>query len=93
MNPHLNNIALRKSLLLDLIEAQRLEMAVLYTSVERPARLASQVNHLVRNPFVVAGLGVFAAKLPWRRFFRVSGWAWRGWKWYKLLRTVRRFAF
>ena len=35
------------------------------------------------------GLGLFALKMPWRRAYRLGGWAWRIWR---LLQTVRRFA-
>jgi hypothetical protein len=91
MTDRFEQLAARKAALLALTEAQRLELAVLYTSFERPARVVTQVNSFLRNPFVLAGLGLCAAKLPWRRLFKVSGWAWKGWKWVKLFKTVRRF--
>jgi hypothetical protein len=91
MTDRFDQLAKRKAALLDLTDAQRLELAVLYTSFERPARTVTRVGNFVRNPFVLAGMGLFAAKLPWRRVFKVSGWAWKGWKWFKLFKTVRRF--
>lgn len=81
----------RKHLLLDRTEAQRIELATFYATIERPARMAGQVNTFLRNPFVIAGMGVCALKFPWRRLFKVSGWAWKGWKWFRLLKTFRRF--
>jgi hypothetical protein len=92
MNVILEQITERKRTLLDQAEAQRLELAVLYTSLERPARVATQVNTFFRNPFVLAGAGICALKMPWRRLFRVSGWAWKGWKWFRVIKTLRRFA-
>ena len=50
--------------------------------------VARQVAGILKNPVVIAGMGLVMLKLPWRRAFRMSGLAWRTWRFLMLLRRV-----
>lgn len=87
MNKRLEEIAARKEALLVRSMQERNEIAHSYFRWHARTQVARQVTGFFRNPLVLAGLGMLALKLPWRRTFKWSGWVWRGWK---LLQTVRR---
>jgi hypothetical protein len=87
MNARLAEIAQRKELLLVQSEQGRDEIARRYYQWQTRTVLARQVTNIFKNPLVLAGLGLFAFKMPWRKSLRFGGWFWRGWK---LFRTVRR---
>lgn len=85
----LEEITERKRQLLARADAER--NALIRTCCEYRARtlVASKVSGFIKNPIVLAGLGLLALKMPWRRTLKMSGWIWRGWR---LLKTVQRFA-
>ena len=85
----LEEISARKQLLIARSDGARSEIARLYYQAQARTFFARKVGSFFKNPLVLAGLGLFALKMPWRRAYRVGGWAWRIWR---LLRTVRRFA-
>jgi hypothetical protein len=85
----IDEIAGRKQRLIADSDARRNEIARVYYQYQARTLLARQVTGFLRNPLVLAGLGLLALKMPWRRTFRFGGWVWRVWR---LFRTVRRFA-
>jgi hypothetical protein len=85
----LEEIQVRKHQLLARSDAARNDMMRVFYEYQARTLFVRKVTGLFKNPFVLAGLGLFALKMPWRRAFRFGGWAWRAWG---LLRTIRRFA-
>ncbi len=90
MSIALEELAQRKQALVARSDASRLEMARVYYQYQARTVLARKMTSFFRNPLVLAGLGLLALKMPWRRTYRLGGWAWRAWR---LLRSIRRFAF
>jgi hypothetical protein len=85
----LDDIVARKQRLIAASDAGRNDMARRYYQYQARTLMARQVTNFLKNPLVLAGLGLFALKMPWRRAYKLGGWAWRAWR---LLRTIRRFA-
>lgn len=83
----LEEIAARKQRLLERSEAQRGEMARSYYQWEARTHVAKRTFRILRHPLFLAGLGLVALKLPWRRAFKMGGWALKAWR---LLRLVQR---
>jgi hypothetical protein len=83
----LEEIAARKQQLLQQSQSERSEISRIYYQWQARTLVARQVTGILKNPFVLAGIGTLLLKMPWRRAFRLGGWAWKGWK---LLRIVRR---
>lgn len=84
----LEEITARKQRLVAKSDAARNEIARVYYLYQARTIMARQVAGILKNPIVLAGLGIFALKMPWRRAYKAGGWAWRAWR---ILRTVRRF--
>jgi hypothetical protein len=91
MNEVLRDITERKAQLVNLAASQRTNLGAIGRVWEQPFRVASQVNSFMRNPLVLAGLGLVMAKMPWRRLFKVSRFAYKGWKIMKIVQMFRRF--
>jgi hypothetical protein len=87
MSARLEEIAARKEALIVRSMHERNDIAHAYFRWQARTQMARQVTAFFRNPWVLAGLGMVALKLPWRRTFKWSGWVWRGWK---LWQSVRR---
>lgn len=92
MSENLRLITERKARLVGDAASQRVNLAAICQAWGRPVRVASQVNAFVRNPLVLAGLGLIMAKMPWRRLLKVSRFAYKGWKVMKIVQMFRRFA-
>jgi len=86
----LDQIVARKQALIAKSDDKRNDIARIYYEYQARTVLTRQITKLLRNPLVLAGIGLVALKMPWSRVYRLGGWAWRGWR---LLRFVRRFAF
>lgn len=84
----LEEIVARKQRLIAESDASRNDLARRYYEYQARTLLARKVSNFFRNPLVLAGLGLFALKMPWRRAYKMGGWAWRAWR---LLQTIRRF--
>lgn len=85
----LEEIVERKQQLVAESDAARNNVARVYYQYQARTIVARKVTSFLKNPIVLAGLGLFALKMPWRRAYKLGGWAWRIWR---LLQTVRRFA-
>jgi hypothetical protein len=83
----LEELAARKEQLISRSDAERASIALTAYQWQARRQVARQVTGILKNPFVLAGLGLLLLKMPWRRTFRLSNWAWRGWR---VLRTVQR---
>lgn len=83
----LDEIAGRKQELLSRCEAQRHGIARTYYQWQARTHATRQVTRILKNPLVLAGIGLLLLKLPWRRTYKMGGWAWRAWR---LVRTIRR---
>jgi hypothetical protein len=83
----LEQIAARKQMLIGRSDEERNDIARIYYRWQARTSLARQVTDILKNPLVLAGLGLFLLKMPWRRAYKMSGWGWRMWK---LVRTIRR---
>ena len=84
----LAEIRARKDALLAESEGARDEIAREYYRWQARTFLARQVTGILRNPLVLAGLGLLAIKMPWRRTFRFGGWFWKGWKALRMVRSM-----
>ena len=78
----------RKRALVTASDAHRSDLALAYYRYQARTQVARQVTNIIRNPFVLTGLGLVLLKLPWRRCYRMGGVAWRGWRFLMLLRRV-----
>jgi hypothetical protein len=83
----LDEIAVRKRELLELSEAGRNRIARRYYQWQARTHATRQVTRILKNPLVLAGIGLVLLKMPWRRTYKLGGWAWKGWR---LIRTIRR---
>lgn len=83
----LDEIALRKQELLSQSEADRNRIARKYYQWQARTHATRQVTRILKNPLVLAGIGLVLLKMPWRRSYKLGGWAWRAWR---LVRTIRR---
>lgn len=83
----LEEIATKKQELLNRSDTERNRIARVYYQWQARTTVARQVTGVFRNPLVLAGIGLLLLKLPWRKTYRLSGWAWKGWR---LIRTIRR---
>ena len=83
----LDEITARKEQLIRKSDAERNNIALVYYQWQARTSVARQVTGLLKNPLVLAGLGLVLLKLPWRRTYKFGGWAWRAWK---IVRTIRR---
>ena len=84
---NLEEIAARKQALLEQSDAERHRISRVYYQWQARTNVARQVTGVLRNPLVLAGIGLVLLKMPWRRTYRFGGWAWKGWR---LIRTIRR---
>jgi hypothetical protein len=82
-----DDLAERKRQLLARSEGERTNIARVYYQWQARSSIARQTLGIFRNPLVLAGLGLFALKMPWRKAYRVGGLAFKAWR---LLRVVRR---
>jgi hypothetical protein len=80
-------LAERKSGLLRRSDAERTNIARVYYQWQARSQVARRTLGIFRHPLVLAGLGLFALKMPWRRAYRMSGWAFKGWR---IVRLVQR---
>ncbi len=85
----LDEIIAHKQRLIAESDVARYNMARVYYQYQARTVMARKVTSFFKNPIVLAGLGLFALKMPWRRAYKMGGWAWRIWR---LVQTVRRFA-
>jgi hypothetical protein len=83
----LEEITARKTALLSQSDSERLEIARVYYQWQARSNVARQTLGIFRNPLVLAGIGIFLLKMPWRRAYRFGGWAFKTWR---LLRLVQR---
>ena len=83
----LDEITARKEQLLRKSDAERNNIALVYYRWQARTSVARQVTGILKNPLVLAGIGLVLLKLPWRRTYKFGGWAWRAWK---IVRTIRR---
>jgi hypothetical protein len=84
----LEEITARKQKLIADSDSARFEIARVHYQYQARTLFVRQVTSFLKNPLVLAGLALFAWKMPWRKAYRLGGWGWRLWR---LLRTVRRF--
>ena len=78
----------RKRALVARSDAHRNEMTRVYYSWQARTQVARQVTGILKNPFVLTGIGLLLLKMPWRRTYRMGGWALRTWRFLMLLRRV-----
>jgi hypothetical protein len=83
----LEDITARKQSLLNRSDSERMEIARVYYQWQARSNVARQTLGIFRNPWVLAGLGIFVLKMPWRRTYRLGGWAFKTWR---LLRWAQR---
>ena len=83
----LEEIAARKQDLLGQSDRERNRIARVYYQWQARTTVARQVTGILKNPLVLAGIGLFLLKMPWRRTYRFGGWAFKAWR---LIRTIRR---
>ena len=83
----IKEITARKQELVRRSGDERNEITRVYYQWQARTVMARQVGSILKNPFVLAGIGLLVLKMPWRRTYKMGGWAWRVWK---LVRVFRR---
>ena len=91
MTEYIQEVTARRRALQSVAAGQRSQLGAAIAVWQKPARTVSAINNFVRNPLVLAGFGLIMAKMPWKRLFKVSRFAYKGWKIVKILQLVRRF--
>lgn len=81
-------IAERKRALVERSAGHRNEMTRVYYEWQARTRVARQVTGVLKHPLVLTSIGLLLLKMPWRRAYKMSGWAWKGWRVLMLLRKV-----
>ena len=84
----IEEIAARKQDLLRRSDDERNEITRVYYQWQARTVMARQVGSILKNPFVLAGIGLLLLKMPWRKTYKMSGWAWRVWKLVRLFRRM-----
>lgn len=85
---NLEEIAARKDALIRRSDDERNEITRVYYQWQARTTVARQVTGFLKNPLVLAGLGLLALKMPWRRAYKMGGWAWRMWKFTRIFRRM-----
>ena len=67
---------------------ERNEITRVYYQWQARTTVARQVTGILKNPFVLAGIGLLLLKMPWRRAYKMSGWGWKVWKLVRLFRRM-----
>ena len=83
----IEEITARKQELVRRSGDERNEITRVYYQWQARTVMARQVGSILKNPIVLAGIGLLVLKMPWRRTYKMGGWAWRVWK---LVRVFRR---
>ncbi|HVK58147.1 MAG TPA: hypothetical protein VM735_05140 [Candidatus Kapabacteria bacterium] len=84
---NIEDITARKQALLARAETERNKIARTYYQWQARTHATRQVTRILKNPLVLAGIGLLALKMPWKRTYKFGGWAWKAWR---LVRMVRR---
>ena len=69
----LDEIALRKQELLSQSEADRNRIARKYYQWQARTHATRQVTRILKNPLVLAGIGLVLLKMAWRRSYKLGG--------------------
>ena len=72
----LQEILVRKQVLLSTCEMQRNDLARHLRACHERTEPARRVKAILTNPMVLAGLGLLAWKMPWKRVLGMSSLAW-----------------
>jgi hypothetical protein len=84
----IEEIAARKQDLLRRSDDERNEITRVYYQWQARTTIARQVTGILKNPLVLAGIGLLVLKMPWRRAYKMSGWAWRLWKFVRVFKRM-----
>jgi len=76
----IEEIAERKQALARRSDDERNKITRVYYQWQARTAVARKVTSILKNPFVLAGIGVILLKMPWRKTYKMSGWAWKVWK-------------
>ena len=85
---HFEELAERKRRLLERADRERTDIARVYYQWQARSGVARRSLGIFKNPFVLAGLGLLALKMPWRKARRVGGWALKSWRLFRLVRRL-----
>jgi hypothetical protein len=83
----IEEITARKQELVRRSDDERNEITRVYYQWQARTAVARHVGSILRNPLVLAGIGLLLLKMPWRKTYKMGGWAWRLWK---MVRVFRR---
>jgi len=88
MSTRLIQIEQQKQMLLAECAEHRALLAEAWRGLERPVALGHRAVEKLRSPWLWAGVGLVALKLPKRRLLRVPILLWKGWKMFRRARTM-----
>lgn len=86
MNAAIQSVQARREALIAECAAEREMFAAAWRGLERPAAVAHRGVSALRSPWLWAGAGLVALKLPKRKLLRIPVLLWKGWK---LARRIR----
>jgi len=84
----IEEITARKQELARRSDDERNEIKRVYYQWQARTTVARQATSFLKNPLVLTGLGLLLLKLPWRRTYKMGGWAWRLWKFVRVFRRM-----
>ena len=90
MNAALIAAQTRREILVAECAAQRALLAEAWRGLEKPAAAGVRVVNVLRSPWLWAGVGLVALKLPKRRLARITLQVWKGWRMIRRVNTYLR---
>ena len=84
----IEEIAARKQELVRRSDDERYEITRVYYQWQARTTVARQVTSILKNPLVLTGIGLLLLKMPWRKTYKMGGWAFRLWKMVRLAKRM-----
>jgi hypothetical protein len=84
---NLEQIQSRKAALLAVCDEQREQIAFIYERVQQPVAMGTRAIRMFKSPLFLTGLAALLVRTRWRRFAKVPGWIWKGWRLVQIWKT------
>ncbi len=88
MTASLIAIQTRRDILVAEAAAQRALLAEAWRGFDKPAAACSRAASTLRSPWLWAGVGLVALKLPKKRLLRIPVLIWKGWRMVRRVRAI-----
>ena len=71
-----------------LVQKIAVRLAEAWRGLQKPAAAVNRVNNAMRSPWLWAGIGLVALKLPKKKLLRIPILVWKGWRMVRRVRTI-----